>query len=349
VSASAPAVTGWPYVLYWWPVRDQDAGVEWYRVELPLKEYSRRGGRCSRSHSNVLTPESLSLADVIVGGYRRITPEYARAWLELCERSEKRMVFDIDDDFFSAPEHFQTSRPAFRAPLESLIRASHVVTVTTSVLAERLSPLSSNVYVVPNRVPSWLTECNHPQAPGLTVGWAGGESHEWDWVGVAPQLGRFLTQHPDVGFHAMGHWDWDAVDTSDWPLSRVRRSGWSPDVEVYYRSIDFDIGVAPLAPEPFNQAKSAIKALEYAALGIPVVASACGPYVDFVKHRETGFLVDLARDRNWVKFLHALAAHADLRAEMGTNARRQATDHTIEENLESWLVPWGVEVEHPQT
>jgi hypothetical protein len=38
--------------------------------------------------------------------------------------------------------------------------------------------------------------------------------------------------------------------------------------------------LAPLADEPFNAMKSDLKLLEYAALDLPVVASAVGPYRD---------------------------------------------------------------------
>lgn len=327
-------------MLYWWPVSDQDAGVEWYRVELPLREYSRRGGRCSRQRSDVLSPEIAFEADVIIGGYRGINPRYRNVWIKLCELAENRMIFDIDDDFFSAPDHFRTSNPLFLGMLEEMIRESHVVTVTTPVLADRLLPLNSNVHVVPNRVPSWLTEWNRPQASELTVGWAGGESHEWDWADVAPYLGRFLTRQPDVSFNAIGYWDWGnaAVDLSSWPSARVRRSGWFSNVEEYYKSIDFDIGVIPLAAEEFNRSKSAIKALEYAALGVPAVASAYGPYPDFVRDGETGYLVKHGQD--WQRFLSRLVRDPELRVEMGEAARRLAREHTIEGNLESWLTAW---------
>jgi hypothetical protein len=39
-------------------------------------------------------------------------------------------------------------------------------------------------------------------------------------------------------------------------------------------------GLAPLADEPFNAMKSDLKLLEYAALGLPAVASPVGPYRD---------------------------------------------------------------------
>jgi hypothetical protein len=262
----------------------------------------------------------------------------------MCASAEKRCVFDIDDDMLNIDGHsvsqlgFAQFTAEARAALETNLRAAHVVTVTTARLAERISALNPNVHVVPNRVPRWLTERRRPQPDSVTVGWGGGSAHNIDWVDVAPRIGRFLTRNPNVHFHAIGVPG--TINFDSWPRSQLRHTGWAKNVEDYYRLVDFDIGVAPLKPHPFNQSRSAVKALEYGALGIPIVASAYTPYENHVKHGETGFLV--RRDHEWAQYLRDLTQDPAMRAEMGENARRQAKQHTIEDNLESWFEPWGV-------
>lgn len=51
------------------------------------------------------------------------------------------------------------------------------------------------------------------------------------------------------------------------------------------------IGLAPLEDNPFNQAKSELKWVEYAALGVPTIASRVGPYARTIRHGEDGLLV----------------------------------------------------------
>jgi glycosyltransferase involved in cell wall biosynthesis len=65
---------------------------------------------------------------------------------------------------------------------------------------------------------------------------------------------------------------------------------WNIDVPTYLRTIDFDfdIGLSPLRDTQFARSKSPLKALEYGALGIPVVAANVEPYASFVRHGETG-------------------------------------------------------------
>ena len=65
----------------------------------------------------------------------------------------------------------------------------------------------------------------------------------------------------------------------------------------------FDVGLAPLVANPFNELKSDIKVLEYTAMGLPVLASPVGPYadVDFVDHCPTA--------EDWARTLVTLIDH----------------------------------------
>jgi glycosyltransferase involved in cell wall biosynthesis len=95
-----------------------------------------------------------------------------------------------------------------------------------------------------------------------------------------------------------------------WPglpagLASGRFSWWFEDTNAWLRNVDFDIGLAPLVPSVFNQAKSPIKTAEYAALGIPAIASDVGPYPGFVEDGVTGFLV--RQPHEWAAALKALA------------------------------------------
>lgn len=84
----------------------------------------------------------------------------------------------------------------------------------------------------------------------------------------------------------------------------------------------------------FVSHNSNLKALEYAALGIPVVASDWYPYRDFIRHGETGFLVK--QDHEWLKYMSELAADEVLREKMGAAARELARKWTIEEGWQMW-------------
>jgi len=118
----------------------------------------------------------------------------------------------------------------------------------------------------------------------------------------------------------------------------VRETTWLGNIWDYYRAIDFDIGVAPLAPIVFNRSKSHIKALEYAALSIPTVATDIEPYRDFIVHGETGFLVK--HDHEWGRYLRILKEDDVLRKEMGAKAKDRASEFTIQRRWKNWERVW---------
>src|SRR6185436_14479874 len=112
-----------------------------------------------------------------------------------------------------------------------------------------------------------------------------------------------------------------------------------PKVPDYYKGIDFDIAIAPSEDNLFNRSKTWIRALEMAALGIPIVAQNRLPYSDFVIDGKTGFLVDT--EEEWETALNTLIMDADMRAEMGANAREPAAGWTIEEGWRLWESAYG--------
>ncbi len=111
---------------------------------------------------------------------------------------------------------------------------------------------------------------------------------------------------------------------------------WAQDVWEAFQAVDFDIALAPLADIPFNRAKSHIKVLEAAALGIPVVATDMEPYRDFVRDGETGFLIPPSQPDLWQERLHELVNDEAMREEMGAKAREIAAQWTIQGNWKLW-------------
>jgi glycosyltransferase involved in cell wall biosynthesis len=121
---------------------------------------------------------------------------------------------------------------------------------------------------------------------------------------------------------------------------RHERCGFVPwthittDEPGYFSSLDFDIGLAPVTSSAFNRSKSFLKALEYGARGIPVIASDFEPYSSFVLHGVTGFLVKAGHE--WGRYLAELAGDAGLRESMGAKAKEQARSWCIEDGWRKW-------------
>jgi glycosyltransferase involved in cell wall biosynthesis len=85
-----------------------------------------------------------------------------------------------------------------------------------------------------------------------------------------------------------------------------------------------DINLAPLEDTVFNDAKSSIKFLEAAVLGIPSVCSSRASFNAAIENGHDGFLAD--GHNEWLSALSVLATDAPLRRRIGDAARRKAIE-----------------------
>ena len=87
----------------------------------------------------------------------------------------------------------------------------------------------------------------------------------------------------------------------------------------------FDIGVVPLLGDAWSRGKFPLKALEYMAMGIPMV---CTPFgIDTVVMIDGQNCMLASTDDEWVAKLRILADNTDLRRGIGQAARETAVRH----------------------
>jgi glycosyltransferase involved in cell wall biosynthesis len=105
---------------------------------------------------------------------------------------------------------------------------------------------------------------------------------------------------------------------------------------------DFDVGIAPLADVDFNRARSNIKVKEYAAAGVPWLASPIGPYMG-LGEREGGRLV---ADDQWHEHLVRLIDKPRARRKLAKRASAWATAHTVGKHADKWERALSGALEH---
>lgn len=325
-----------PLVVGGW-LAGQD-GVGYYRVRVPMDELARRGH--SVEYRGML-PWQLGKrpAHHVLVAQRISNEGPSRQWQAAA--GDVRRVFEIDDDLLhidptsaKAFEYYQ--RPGIKLRLLQNMRSADAVTVSTDYLADVIRDqyaVEAPIHVVPNCIEPWVLDLAPvTQAGPMTVGWAGSDTHRGDFEHVRAPLRRFFSRHVGMGFTVMGT-DYRHLAGAPWGTVRPWIPIWHLP-KVYYQTLSWQVGLAPLAPSQFNRCKSPLKALEYAARGIVTVASNVEPYRRFIRHGETGFLVD--RDHEWGEYLELLAADPDLRARMAVAARQQAAEWTIDQHIDKW-------------
>lgn len=325
-----------------------EAGCGTIRIQLPLAALAAEGVATASGQRMSVDLETRTLI-----GQRVCMPGSSARWQELAARPDgPRLVFELDDDLWqidgtNSVAHAFFSQPDVRERLEANIRAADAVTVTMEPLAELVRQFNDNVHVIPNRLPAWLLDHARPRSTdgAVTIGWGGSATHHMDVAEVGGQLRQVMRRNPHTELHLIGSDYRRELGVTD---ARVRFTPPVTPVPDYWRAIDFDVMLAPLRAHVFNASKSALRCLEAAMLGIPVVASDYGPYAGFVRHGETGYLVK--RDHEWGRYLTQLVNDEAMRTEMGANARKQAADWTIEGNIDQWrkvLVPGDVRTGSP--
>jgi len=318
-----------PLKIFGWASDHMGCGN--YRIGLPMWALSKFGhDALAFSVLNVEIPSDL---DVLVGQIIA-TPARAEVWHRLAAMPGRdfAMVLELDDDIWN----LRPSNPAYKFwksgagdIIKDAVRVADAVTVTTDHLAEVVSQHHNNVFVLPNCFDAVLLEHQRPHAESLTVGWAGGSSHGEDFESVAKELRSFFRRNPQVDSHFIGVNYGSLVGRPE-----TRFTQWSRNLVDYIKGLDFDIGIAPLLPNQFNRSKSDLKFLEYASLGIPVVASDVGPYGHSIQHGITGMLV--RHPHEWVKYLNELVKDDDMRLAITNNARAWASTRTIQGNAWRW-------------
>jgi glycosyltransferase involved in cell wall biosynthesis len=306
---------------------------------MPIDELGRHG------HDTVCVPANTTVtadgADIVVvhnAGTpdHRDAPGVHRWWRRLAMTC--RRVYEVDDDPFELehtnPAHFDYNRPNARDSFEFCIRTADLVTTSVEPLAEKMRRYNPNVAVCRNRIDESLLTLERPRRDKVVVGWAGGDSHRRDMKEATYGLRRVLDWNPGtVEAHFIG------VDMRRLLRREARVTPWVPRVADYYQLIDFDIGIAPLRPGVFTDAKSAIKVMEYGALGIPCVASDVRPYRDYVVDGVTGWLV--RTEQQWAQRLRELVNDEAMRTEMGAKAKEVASQHTIQDGWRDWEAAYG--------
>lgn len=304
-------------------------GTFWYRISEPLRGLGILGHEWG--HGPEMTDWVLDKHDTILT-HMLHEERASEAWEKIARRNRHRLIIDVDDDVWNfdprTDSHKAWSRDMLLR-LQNNIAMADVVTTPSVHLGNLLTDLNPNVKVLPNYVPEWLLRHPMPRAPWFKLGYQGARQHAVDVQEIATDVHQFLSRHRKASIHI-----WGELDPIGWPAGRVHRTRWNASVPDYYRSLNMSVGIGPLADIPFNYAKSGIRAVEYAALGIPAMLTDVPAYREFVTDGWTGWLVPMGEA--WIERLEWAYNNRDQVNAMGVVARRNAQEWTTEANAWKW-------------
>jgi hypothetical protein len=269
-----------------------------------------------------------------------------RWWADLIPHLQNagcKVVVDIDDRF-DMIEKGNVARPLYSMQhhgqgwIDRACELADVVTCTTPALRTRYG--HGHGVVLPNLVPESYLSIQAEQRPE-TIGWSGTlDTHPGDMNPLGQSVARTLVT-TDWKFHVIGTGRGmkRALKLTDEPTV----SGWLPFKDYPKALAELAIGIVPLEDNPFNQAKSALKASEMASLGVPVIMS---PTPDNQRLHNLGVGMLAASSGQWERRLKFLIRDESARAEMAEQGRAVMATQTYERHAERWWEAWTGEQRH---
>lgn len=273
--------------------------------------------------------------------FQRISHKHMVGAVELIRRKNVAVVIDVDDDLST----IHPNNPAFdafhpkREPyehnwqnVERACRAATLVTVSTPQLLPAYAS-SGNGIVIPNYVPQRYLDIDHTDSNLL--GWGGSmRSHPNDLQVMGNAIARVVSD--GVPFRVVGPGDGVRIALNlqgdlDTTGTLELQSAWPEGLA------QLGVGVAPLADTKFNAAKSHLKMLEMAALGVPCVVSPRAAY-QRLNRRGVGVVADTPK--KWYQKLTGIVNNTDLRLSLSSAGRGVARTMTIENHADEWLQAW---------
>ncbi|MCK6481269.1 MAG: glycosyltransferase [Planctomycetes bacterium] len=293
-----------------------EAGLDLEVVELPKAGGARREAfaRAGSAAVTVLQRRLLRSAD-----------------FERLRDAARRLVYDFDDAM--------PFREPWRENPLSTMRGNRFLrscSESDAVLAgsEELAALARGcgpraLFVAPTPVdPKAYGPEPSPRPPGgpARFGWIGSRSTRPYLDAVAPPLRAACAALPGAALLVVAD---EPPVLEGVPVEFVP---WTEEGEAEALR-GMDLGIMPLLDDPWSRGKCGFKLLQYAATGIPSVASPVGPNRAILEHGPAGLLASTPAE--WEEALLRLARDGDLRARLGAAARRHAVSR------------WSVEVLGP--
>lgn len=321
-------------------LNSDEGGCGWYRMLYPGLALAKEP---DLEIADGRTPYVATDYDVVV--FQKPFFDWRVKVIPELKRRGIAVVVEVDDDYWNLdrrnPAYNETrTRTEFHVKhLTYACEQADLVTVSTPTLAR---VIKNRTRVLRNCVPErYLTLAPDPDidwamSHGRTiVGWSGDPAYHPGDLPVVRDLVPRVTRESGAVFLGIGSDEtWRQLGFRDGeslyiPWGKIER----------YPAIvaGIDVGIIPLAPTPFNDAKSWLKGIEYSSLGIPFVAS---PSAEYRELHALGAGALARKPREWLSELRALLASPARQEELGEAGRAVARELTYEKNAWRWAEAW---------
>ena len=232
------------------------------------------------------------------------------------------IIYDFDDPIFlpaSGSKSGLWNILKFPNKTRGICKLSSYVTVGNQNLADYAEKYNSDVRVIPSTIDTGIYyPKEHISKRIPTLGWTGSHSTAEVCLPLLSSVLLKLKEKLDFKMMVICSADTDIDIGVEYELVEWNADSECDDLE------RIDIGVMPLADDPWQRSKCGFKLLQYMGMGIPAIASPVGVNCDIIRDGVNGFLAK--NEDEWISKIMMLGRDADLRRKVGFQGRK-----TVEE------------------
>lgn len=236
--------------------------------------------------------------------------------------SGKPIIFDFDDAIFI--QNFNPVNKIYsflKSPSKTkkIIKMASSVIVANRFLQEYAHKFNSHIYILPTSIDTERFKLPERISCNLEIGWVGSPTTA-PYLNIVSDVIKKLSKKYDFIFKVVG-----VKNKTSIPGVRLEYYDWQLDREIQdFQNID--IGIYPLPDTIWAKGKAGFKAIQYMAVGVPVVASAVGMAKEIIEDGINGFLANSYEE--WIEKISKLIENPDLRKRIGLAGRK-----TVEKNF----------------
>ncbi|MCV6639021.1 glycosyltransferase [Candidatus Albibeggiatoa sp. nov. NOAA] len=297
-------------------------------------------------------------ADVIIVQRHMLPNENAAKRLtEHCRKQNIKLVYETDDDLyniFKKPDmHGNYAKDAVDA-LEVVTRDADLVVASSPKLQQQIREMNQNTLCVPNSLDEqiWLAQDNgqfvqpRPQSSDgkIHILYMGTKTHTEDLMLVKAAYQKIKAEYGEkVSLDVIGGVPDGMQIFADNLISKATDSNLDdyPTFVQWMRDNNhWHFGIIPLTNNNFNEKKTYIKFLDYAALGVPAICSDIDPYNEIVRDGENGLIVKNNTDA-WYQAIKRMIDQVELREQLAANAFQTLVDkHILHHTAKDFAEPY---------
>lgn len=224
---------------------------------------------------------------------------------------KKKIIYDFDDAIWISNTSAQNkiaSKLKCHWKVKYICQYAYKISVGNEFLASYVRRFNINVLINPTTIKYTIPRNTTDKVNStITIGWTGTHS-TMKYLDLIRIPIMQLYKEFDICFTIISN-----QKPSDFfvPFTYIK---WDKKSELQDLS-RFDIGIMPLADDEWSKGKCGFKALQYMALGIPVVASKVGANIAIIDSNINGYLAENQID--WYNQLKLLIEDIDLRNTVG--------------------------------